>query len=74
MIKKYLPEFYTFKVLSPRTPVRIMEPSNDLEKQIHKLILDGNSAFFKGQYQTALSYYLTAWSLYPKLVVPGLRT
>ena len=65
MIRKYLQEFYTFKAIVPRSRIQVMEPSNDLEEELQKQILDGNSAFFKFQYQKALDHYLDAWGLLP---------
>jgi len=68
---KYLSEFYTAKSLSPvSTGPVVADPSTSLELQIQAHVLNGNRYYFDEKYTSALSEYLAAWGLIPRLIDP----
>jgi tetratricopeptide (TPR) repeat protein len=68
---KYLSEFYTYKAKAPGQKRIVADPNTSLEHQLQVHVLNGNQAFFQGNYSLALSEYLTAWGLLPKIVYPS---
>jgi tetratricopeptide (TPR) repeat protein len=48
----------------------VADPDSPLELQIQMHIIAGNWAFFQSKYSLALSEYLAAWGLLPKIVFP----
>lgn len=66
---KYLSEFYTFKTYTPSTR-SVADPKSPLEEQIQAHVLAGNQLYAAGKYTAALSEYLAAWGLLPKIIYP----
>jgi hypothetical protein len=82
MAEQYLSEFYSLKlhqlavptepgrmVLEPATGPAVDAPGTPLEQQIQEQVALGSAAYLQGKYAPALDHYLTAWSLFPKLVL-----
>jgi Tc toxin complex TcA C-terminal TcB-binding domain len=67
---KYLSEFYSVKARIAGAERAVADPSTSLEFQIQGYVLWGNQLHFAGKYSAALTSYLEAWNLLPKLFFP----
>jgi tetratricopeptide (TPR) repeat protein len=70
MSTKYLSEFYSLKVKIAEPERHVAGPATALEQQIQAHLLIGNQLYFDRKYSTALSSYLQAWNLLPRIFFP----
>ena len=75
--RQYLVDRYSYKVLTKDEASKVLtkdEARRDrdpLEDIIRSQIAAGNAAFIRASYSVALSHYLVAWGLLPKVVYPA---